>query len=133
MKSSIAIKDMGFDRAIDRLTALKRAVVEVHVPDKEQARVAGILEVWYGWKKHVDAEIDEATAAILEEAQAAIIEGRESYRVILSRVGSRLRDRWYHVIDGKTGIIGGPGTPPGLVDTGAFRAAVKIKLKGVPT
>jgi hypothetical protein len=126
---------MGFARAVDRLSALKRAMVTVGVfGPPEVAKYAAIHEHSRGWKSRADARIEGRTLdRAVKLVQSRTIEGSRSFKDILEFFGAVMIQEYRDEILGVHGLRGGKlpggGRKKGLVLTHDLERAVDRKLR----
>jgi len=123
--SYVAIKDMGFKRAVDRLSAAARCWAKVGVmKGAEVKRYAAGLEAAYAWKSRADQRLERIIDKWLEVVNAEIIAGNKSFTAIFTDFANKVADEYRAEIH-----VTPSGVNPGLIDTGAFLASIGVKIQ----
>ena len=124
--SGVDIRDYGWKRTIDRLSAMSRARVDVGIfrPAK-LAKYAAIHQHRFGWKTQADTIIEPDLPAMMDRLRAAVVDGRGTFEVVLQEFAAPVVAGMRSVISGATGLRGGAG----LYKTGAMLRAVTARIK----
>ena len=126
MADDVKIRDMGWQRAIDRLTAMDRARVDVGITSPaDVARYAAVHEHRFHWRTRAELR-DRPNIPDRERAlQREIVEGTTTYAEALLHFGEPLMMTMRAEILGEYGLRDGRG----LFLTGAMHDAVQVRVK----
>ena len=124
--SDVIVRDMGFQRAVDRLHAAGSCWVKVGVmrTSSEVKRYAAILEHLYGWKSRADHALQVVIDREMVRMRDDILAGGQSLDSIFSAFGERVAEGY------RLSIATTPhGESVGLVDTGKFLASIGLRVR----